>query len=104
MSRGEDRRCKVTLDGKIPKNWQSFLRNDENKLELFILLAKNIYTVEKGFVYCTIKDSSICNKVIRSPIYCTHEEADTWIFVHLKHAVQKDCITTASIQSNCIFS
>ena len=100
MSRGEGRRCKVTPSGKVPQNWQSFLRNDDNKMELFILLAKSIYTIDKGIVYCTIKDSSICNKVIRSPINCSHEEADTRVFVHLKHAIQKDCITTASIQSN----
>ena len=45
-------------------------------------------------------NSSICNKFIRRPIECTHEEADTRLFVHLKHAIQTDSISSASIYAN----
>ena len=99
-SRGDGRKCKVVAHGKVPKNWQGFLRNPSNKTDLFLLLAKSIYSIQTGLAYATIGDSSICNKVVRASIPCIHEEADTRIFVHLKHAVEKDCITTAAIHAN----
>ena len=98
--RGDCRKCKVAAHGRVPKNWQSFLRNPSNKTDLFLLLAKSIYSIQTGLAYATIGDSSICNKVVRASIPCIHEEADTRIFVHLKHAVEKDCITTAAIHAN----
>ena len=50
---GYGRRCKNIPNAKIPKNWQSFLKNTSNKEELFELLAKSIYSIEKGIVYAT---------------------------------------------------
>ena len=38
--RGSGIRQRVTLTGKIPTNWQGFLRVDANKEELFELLAE----------------------------------------------------------------
>ena len=98
--RGDGRRCKLTPNGKVPKNWKCFLRNSKNKTDLFEFLAKSIYYVEKGIAYATAANSSICNKIIRRPIECTHEEADTRLFVHLKHAIQTDSISSASIHAN----
>ena len=69
--RGTGERQKVTLTGHVPNNWESFLRNNDNKTELYSLLAKIVYT-------------------------CSHEEADTRMFVHLKHALAKDIINTAN--------
>ncbi|MCP3851669.1 MAG: hypothetical protein GY694_15720 [Gammaproteobacteria bacterium] len=82
------------------KNWKGFLRNSHNKTELFIFLAKNIYSIIEGVDYTTIQNSSISNKVIRSPIQRTQEEADTRMFVHLKNLIERDFITTASIHAN----
>ena len=82
------------------KNWKGFLRNSHNKTELFIFLAKNIYSIIGGVDYTTIQNSSISNKVIRSPIQRTQEEADTRMFVHLKNLIERDFITTASIHAN----
>ena len=65
------------------------LRNSKNKSDLFEFLAKSVYCVEKGTSYTTVANSSICNKIFRRPIECTHEEADTRLFVHLKHAIQR---------------
>ena len=76
------------------------MRNSHNKAELFILLAKSVYSIEEGIVYATIQSNSISNKVIRSPINCTQEEADTRIFVHLKHSIERDFISRASIHAN----
>ena len=99
-SRGEGRKCKVSPSSKVPKNWKGFLRNSHNKAELFILLAKSVYSIEEGIVYATIQSNSISNKAIRSPIKCTQEEADTRIFVHLKHSIERDFISRASIHAN----
>ena len=43
--RGSGMRCRVTSTTKIPSNWQGFLRVDENKSELFSLLAQKIQEV-----------------------------------------------------------
>ena len=67
---------------------------------MFIFLAKNIYSIIGGVDYTTIQNSSISNKVIRSPIQRTQEEADTRMFVHLKHSIERDFITTTSIHAN----
>ena len=98
--RGDGRRCKVVPNGKVPNNWKGFLRNSKNKTDLFEFLAKSIYGIETGIAYATVANSTICNNIIRKPIECTHEEADTRLFVHLKHAIQKDSISSASIHAN----
>ena len=59
------------------------------KLELFSLLADSIYQIENGIVYATKNSSSISNKIARAGIQCTHEEADTRVFVHLTNAIDK---------------
>lgn len=40
--RGSGQRRKVLLTTRIPSNWRNFLRVDENKSELFLLLAEQI--------------------------------------------------------------
>lgn len=44
--RGKVARCKVTPSTQIPKNWHALLRNDENKEELFHLLADQMTQIE----------------------------------------------------------
>ena len=56
-NRGNGVKCKVVLNGKVPKNWKGFLRNLGNKEELFQLLANSILNVEKGLVYATLGNS-----------------------------------------------
>ena len=40
--RGQGGRLRVTETGKIPPNWHSFLRDDDNKTKLFNFLADKI--------------------------------------------------------------
>ena len=47
-----------------------------------------------------MNETSVCNKIARPAIPCSHEEADSRIFVHLQHAVEHDCVTTACVLSN----
>ena len=100
QQRGEGVRRKVTPTGKLPKDWGSFLRNNSNKTELFTLLADSIYNIQNGIVYATKNSGTVCNKITRESISCSHEEADTRIFVHLKHAIETDMINSACILSN----
>ena len=74
-NRGNGVKCKVVLNGKIPKNWKGFLRNLGNKEELF-QLANSISNVEKGLFYVTLGNSIVCNRIQRKPICCNHEEGD----------------------------
>lgn len=98
--RGTGQRMKVTNNGHVPTNWKAFLRDNENKTELFSMLAKSIYNIDNGVVYATINNSSVCNKIARNSITCNHEEADTRIFIHLKHAIEMDLVKTTCILSN----
>ncbi|KAJ8351997.1 hypothetical protein SKAU_G00234730 [Synaphobranchus kaupii] len=42
LRRGLGARCRVTDNGKVPRNWRSFLRENDNKTELFNFLADKI--------------------------------------------------------------
>ena len=54
---------RVLLTTKIPENWQSFLRLDENKCEFFVFLANEVTKeeTEKLFI-STISSSAIMNR------------------------------------------
>ena len=89
--RGKGVRRRVAGGNKIPKNWQSFLR-DENKTKLFHFLADKIAEMHTmNVVIVTKEELALSTQVINldhlAP--CSHEEADTRIFVHAKHAVME---------------
>lgn len=93
--RGSGVRRKVKPDVKVPSNWKSFLRVDENKKELFQFLARYLTeTNSSGKLVCNTYNDSVMMSPCRienarelEP--CTHEEADSRILLHLKNAV--DC-------------
>ena len=90
--RGFGARQLVTGNGKIPKNWQSFMRDNTNKTELFHFLADMIVGhCTDNIVYVTQGDTVLCNFEANvdnlAPFY--HEEADTRIVAHVKHSVEK---------------
>ena len=96
--RGDGYRYHVTSNTPIPRNWASFLRHSENKMQLFKLLAENIINkvvLEEGKqIFCSIEDTVIAKQSyldISALSPCTHEEADTRIFLHVKDAVDKGC-------------
>lgn len=89
--RGIGRAQKVDSNLKTPKNWLNFLKVDENKTNLFKLLAEDI--VKMDLPNCLIV-TNVGENVITSTTYdcsmiepCNHEETDTRIFVHVKDAV-----------------
>ena len=75
----------------IPGNWQTFLRTDENTMELFNFLAtriattdtdKQVITTHHKYVVCT----QARDVAGRAP--CSHEEADTRMLIHVEDAVR----------------
>ena len=90
--RGTGVRRRVTPTNQLPRNWSSFLRQDSNKRELFMFLADfasslevhgQVITTYGQDVRCTSPRETAC----LSP--CTHEEADTRMFLHAADAVQQ---------------
>ena len=90
--RGTGARRRVQFSTKIPGNWQGFLRVNENKMELFSLLAEKIQSItsEGKQVVTTFGESALCSPIqtdMQALIPCTHEEADTRMFIHVADAI-----------------
>ena len=90
---GQSVRRKVTADGVLPKNWNSFLRCNDNKKELFPFLSKAVIKqITTPQIFATIGNeviSSQGNVNINNELApCNHEEGDTRMLVHAKHATK----------------
>ena len=89
-ARGSGSRRRVCDNAAIPLSWKSFLRLDDNKTELFLYLTVSVASIsipDVGIISTTDVDvisSTTIDKDGLAP--CNHEEADTRIFVHAKHA------------------
>ena len=87
--RGTGIRRKVVGSGITPKSWNNFQRVSENKTELFSFLAERIASLNPSKSVCVTQGENVlCNNNIdlSGLCPCNHEEADTRLFVHLKHA------------------
>ena len=93
----------------IPKNWAGFLRNNDNKKELFCFLAEKISKLSSGSkqIYTTHLDDVLtahepddCTDEIKP---CNHEEADTRMLLHVAHTA-KHGHQKVSIHGCCCFS
>ena len=78
--------------GKTPSNWQSFLHDANNKQELFHLIADKVEGIKTANkVIVTKGDHAVSNQTANldgvNP--CSHEEADTPIFLHAPDAVNE---------------
>ena len=89
--RGSGKRVKVSAHTKVPNKWKEFLRNKGNKTELFEYLSNEVvnsnWPLEKE-VYITAGESVISKGNGSAMEECTHEEADTLIIQHIKHALE----------------
>ena len=83
-------RRRVCDNVAIPLNWKSFLRLNDYKKELFQYLAASVQSLGISDVEVTstadvdVISSSTIDEAGLAP--CNHEEADTRIFVHARHA------------------
>ena len=89
--RGHRNRRRVTGNGKVPPNWKGFLRNEENKTELFLFHADELVKhCNKSQVVVTKGDTVVCNT--SCDVDCldefNHAEADTRLFVHVTDMVR----------------
>ena len=87
--RGHVTRRRVTSRCKVPSNWRNLLRDNDNKTDLFNFLTDKIEQMPSpNMVIVTKEENVLSNHTISlegvSP--CSHEEADTRIFVHARHA------------------
>lgn len=88
QKRGAGVRRKVAENGSLPSNWQTFLRCNENKKELFPFLSKMLVKgVTQKLVVATEDENVITNREFNTTSMepCNFEEADERIFVHLKN-------------------
>ena len=103
IKRGEGIRRRVLPTSKIPGNWHSFLRVNENKQELFEFLADGVVSLQtdEKVVVSTRGESVVCNQMIdKSNIEpCKQEEADTRMFLHVYDAVINNGAKTSIIRT-----
>ena len=90
--RGTGARMRVLPSVIVPRNWQDFLRSDDNKKELFTFLSEQAMTIviEGKQIVATHGTKVLCSPPLMvgsalSP--CSHEEADTRMMVHVADAV-----------------
>ena len=89
--RGKGIRRRVEPRSAVPGNWQGFLRIDDNQTELFFFLASNVTKIEINKHLITTQGNGVLStnqEAVCTLVPCTHEEADTRIFLHLKDAVR----------------
>ena len=96
--RGKGLRRKVSGHVKLPGNWKDFLRDENNKEELFRFLTGKVSQVAcppGKVMYITSGSSvvSITTEVVMGD--CNQEEADTRMMVHVLHALNHGCVTVA---------
>ena len=89
---GKGIRRRVLPDSRIPGNWQSFLRLDKNKQELFEFLSNEAINIStEKVIVSTIGEVAVTNGSsdlsFMSP--SNHEEADTRMLLHAMDASQK---------------
>ena len=93
--RGKAIRRRVTGKSKTPANWNSFLRNSTNKSELFHFLADAMAKMTTSNAVLVTKEENVLtstnytNMSLEELAPCTHEEADTRIFLHAWHAARE---------------
>ncbi|RUM46947.1 MAG: hypothetical protein DSY80_01375, partial [Desulfocapsa sp.] len=87
-SRGKGTRRRVKATTAVPGNWESFLRVNDNKSELYDFLGQYsiAITTPGKEIYSTCGESVLCSTVGNNTITlapCSHEEADSRIMLHV---------------------
>ena len=91
-NRGKGARTVVKGNTPIPKDFHSFLRNDENKNELFQMIANHLTNVEGNLVIISTKMEHVVSNSaggLADLEPCNREEADTRLIVHVIDGVRK---------------
>ena len=84
----------------VPRDWNKFLANSRNKVQLFRFLSKTVIQASSQFTdveVCSTYDDHVFVNTSDSQsvadfdtiMPCNHPEADSRIFLHLSHAAQQ---------------
>jgi len=88
---------------QIPRNWQQFLRSEENKQELFQFLAQCVVSLHEEKQVITTKGKDILCSPVRNNTTklapCTHEEADTRMILHAQTQSRRATARLCLVQS-----
>ena len=93
--RGKRVRQRVQDNLIAPTNWHSFLRLDENKIEVFRYLSQYLMKTHgqnNTKLVCSFDTMSLLSdpdEVLTFISACNHEEADTRVFLHTKDMALK---------------
>ena len=91
--RGTGQRRKIESSSVVPKDWQSFLRNSDNKTELYAFLSNSVLSLlelkDKEVIvnHDNVSLSLDFSKDMSEFDNCDHEEADSRIFSHIAQAL-----------------
>ena len=91
-SRGAGVRVSVRSETPIYKKFKEFMRNDDNKTELFNMIADSVASFESENLIISTKNSRVTSNHITDTTNlepCNHEEADTRLLIHVNDASQK---------------
>ncbi|KAL8607832.1 hypothetical protein ACOMHN_005387 [Nucella lapillus] len=90
------RRTRVAAQIPIPKGaqWATFLEDAENKDELFRFVSEDLHNMaaNKDYHLITTKDDCVLTNMeidTSTLCPCSHEEADTRMMLHLRHAADE---------------
>ncbi len=88
--RGDGQTLRVQANTKLPRNWNSFLRVNENKEALFKFLAQSMMSldqIENKHLVTTLGNTVYSSKEQECPEICpcNHEEADYRMMLHAFH-------------------
>jgi len=94
-NRGAGIRVSVRENTPVLKNFTSFMRNDLNKTELFVMLAHSITSISNPTIVSTNLEKvetndHDANNLDLAP--CNHEEADTRLLLHVMRSLQSIAI------------
>ena len=81
----------MTSKSSIPSNWHNFLRHNDNKTELFQFLADRVAQMSAPNLVIVTKGPAVLSTHetgLQGLDKCSHEEADSCIFVHAKYAAE----------------
>ena len=90
--RGCGTRIRVEAKKKLPANWPKFLRDSQNKTELFYLIAERVdKELFPGVVIITQDELVRCSEPTDTEDLtpCSHEEADTRMLLHAAHGAKQ---------------
>ena len=79
--RGKGVRRKASGRAKLPSNWIDFLRDPNNKSELFALLTSKLQALTFLQTRLSMLHQSVISTMSTGMMNCNHEEADTRIIV-----------------------